>query len=121
MATRPTVKLPTVKLPTVKLPTVKLPTVKLPTGTVPSLPAVDERVIAAVRDAAYVTVGLGVLAVQQTEARRKELVQAIADRFETNKAQVEELFSSVEAQLRTVEAQLRKVETQVRDLVGRAA
>jgi hypothetical protein len=129
MATRPTVKRPTLKVPTVKLPnvtvpnvkfpTVKLPTVKLPTFTAPKVtmptaPVVDERILAAVRDAAYVTVGLGVIAVQQTEARRKELVHAIAERFDANRVQVEELLS-------TVETQLRKVEAQVRELIAKAA
>jgi hypothetical protein len=114
MATRPTVKRPTLKVPTVKLPTVKLPTVTAPKVTMPTMPVVDERILAAVRDAAYITVGIGVLAVQQTEARRKELVHAIAERFDTNKAQVEELLD-------TIEAQLRKVEAQVRELISKAA
>ena len=119
MATRPSPKIPTVKIPAVKIPAVKIPAVKMPEFTapkvtMPTMPVVDERILAAVRDAAYITVGLGVIAVQQTEARRKELVHAISERFDANKAQIEELLGNVETQL-------RKVEAQVRDRINTAA
>jgi hypothetical protein len=63
------------------------------------LAGLDEKVVAAVRDAAYITIGFGVLAFQQAQVRRREVVQGLADRFGTNKAQMDEMLASVEAQI----------------------
>lgn len=59
--------LPKVDLPSVNLPKVELPRVELDT----------DRVAGFARDAAYVGVGLTVLAVQQVQVRRRELQATI--------------------------------------------
>ena len=41
------------------------------------LAELDDKIAAAVRDAAYVAIGFGVLAVQQAQVRRRELVSAL--------------------------------------------
>jgi hypothetical protein len=75
--TLPTVTVPKVALPKVALPKVALPKVALPKVTLPTLPAVDERLTTALRDAAYVTVGIGVLAVRQVDAGVKSAANTV--------------------------------------------
>ena len=58
------------QLPVVDLPKIDLPDIDLPKI---DLPEVDtDRIVGFARDAAYVGIGLGVLAVQQTQVRRRE-------------------------------------------------
>lgn len=63
------------------------------------LAGLDDKLVGAVRDAAYITIGFGVLAFQQAQVRRREVVQGLADRFGTSKTQMDELLASVEAQI----------------------
>ena len=63
------------------------------------LAGLDDKLVATVRDAAYVTIGFGVLAFQQAQVRRREVVQGLADRFGTSKTQMDEMLASVEAQV----------------------
>ena len=65
-----------------------LPDIKLPGVTVPDVDT--ERLVGLARDAAYVGIGFGVLAVQQTQVRRRELqagvergVRRLAERLDT--------------------------------------
>lgn len=71
----------------------------------------NEKLVAAVRDAAYVTVGFGVLAVQKAQVRRREMVQNIAARFGTSKATVEQLLTKFESQLAKVDARVVAAES----------
>lgn len=58
----------------IKLPEIKRPDVTSASIPRPELPAVDvDRAVGIARDAAYVGVGLTVLAVQQAQVRRREL------------------------------------------------
>lgn len=92
MPTFPSFDLTNVQLPNVQLP-VQLPDVKLPDVTFPdvTLPEIDtDRLVGIARDAAYVGIGLGVLAVQQTQVRRREVqselerrVRQLSDRLAT--------------------------------------
>ena len=63
------------------------------------LAGLDDKLVGAARDAAYITIGFGVLAFQQAQVRRREIVQGLADRFGTSRTQMDELLSSVEAQI----------------------
>ncbi|MCY7298244.1 MAG: hypothetical protein LH616_03410 [Ilumatobacteraceae bacterium] len=63
------------------------------------LAGLDDKLVGAVRDAAYITIGFGVLAFQQAQVRRREVVQNLADRFGTSKSQMDEMLASVEAQI----------------------
>jgi hypothetical protein len=77
MPTMPTMpslpKLPSVdlsalpKFPKVQLPKVQLPKVQLPALTGLPLAQIEHDVVAVARDAAYASIGLGVLAVQQAQ------------------------------------------------------
>ncbi|MEO5899363.1 MAG: hypothetical protein ABIR68_04425 [Ilumatobacteraceae bacterium] len=75
------------------------------------VPELDgQKLLGAVRDAAYITVGFGVLAVQKAQVRRRELADTISDRFGANKQQVEDLIAAFEARITklddTVEARV---------------
>lgn len=63
----------------------------------------DDKLVAALRDAAYITIGFGVLAVQQAQVRRRELVQALSQRFGTSRTQMDEVLSNMEAQLAKID------------------
>lgn len=63
------------------------------------LAGLDDKLVGAVRDAAYITIGFGVLAFQQAQVRRREVVQGLADRFGTSRTQMNDMLSSVEAQI----------------------
>ena len=128
-------KAPAVKLPEIKLPEFKLPEVKMPDLSAltkgfdfSSLDAgkladLDDKLIAAVRDAAYITVGFGVLAVQQAQVRRRELVKSLSDRFGTSRTQIDELMDAFEAQMAKLDERFdaleSKLDTTVEQLEGR--
>jgi hypothetical protein len=61
-------------------------------------------------DAFYVTVGLGVVTVQQLHDRSRELVEALRDQLGVGKVQAEDLVKAVEAQLRTVDDRVKVLE-----------
>ncbi len=71
------------------------------------------KLTAALRDAAYITVGLGVVAVEQVQARRRQLVEAISDRFGASKTQVETLLGTFEARLAKIDVKVDAVEARV--------
>ena len=76
----------------------------------------DEKLVAALRDAAYITVGFGVLTVQQAQVRRREVVKALADRFGASKGRIEELLTTAEARIKGIE---QRFDTAVEKLEGR--
>lgn len=63
----------------------------------------DDKLVAALRDAAYITIGFGVLAVQQAQVRRREIVQALSQRFGTSRTQMDEVLANMEAQLAKID------------------
>lgn len=60
-----------------------------------SLPVEPERVLDAVKDAAYVTIGFGVLAFQRAQVRRQELMKAAEQRV----GSLDDRYREVEARL----------------------
>ena len=116
-----TSKFPEIKFPEIKLPEIKLPELKMP--TFPSvdfsaldaskLAGMDDKLVGAVRDAAYVTIGFGVLAFQQAQVRRREIVRGLADRFGTSKTQVEELLTTIEGQLGKLDERFTALESKL--------
>ncbi len=67
----PAVDLTKLDLSKIEMPKIDLPKVELPRVELPRVDA--DKVVAAARDAAYVTIGFGVLAFQQAQVRRREL------------------------------------------------
>ncbi|HEY7946873.1 MAG TPA: hypothetical protein VID75_04305 [Acidimicrobiales bacterium] len=101
----------------------------------PEFKDISQEVSKAVRDAAYVVVGLGVLGVQRVQVRRQELVKRLAEprtqiegrldgaRGEFTK-RVKDVDTAVEQVIGRIEASLEPIEerlpTQARDLVKQA-
>ncbi|MCB0981786.1 MAG: hypothetical protein H6513_13490 [Acidimicrobiaceae bacterium] len=90
------------------------------------LAELDDKIAAAVRDAAYVAIGFGVLAVQQAQVRRRELVSALNKRFgdgpnqmsDQVKRQVEDLVRSLEDRLGSFDERLDAFEATLDKAVG---
>lgn len=87
------------------------------------IPGVDtDKVLAALRDAAYVTIGFGVLAVQQAQVRRRETVAALSTRVdaavEQFEARLPEQAGALVGQAHELAKAARK---QVRGLIASAA
>lgn len=95
----------------VKLAT--FPSVDISGLDVSRLADTNEKLVAAVRDAAYVTVGFGVLALQQAQVRRREMVRGIATRFGTSKAQVEQMLAKFETQFAKLDTRVVAMETKI--------
>jgi uncharacterized protein YjbJ (UPF0337 family) len=74
---------------------------------------------AALRDAAYATVGLGALAFDQAQTRRRQLVAALSERFGASKAQVDTLLAVFEAQLTRMDEQVAAVEARIDAVVDK--
>ena len=92
------------------------------------LPAIDtEKLTAALRDAGYLAVGIGVAAVEQTQVAQRQLIKAISDRYETGKtagktarkSRVETLRSTVEANMTRLDERINAAEARVDTLVER--
>lgn len=96
-----------IKLP-FNLPTIDVPNIEIPNIEIPNVDA--SRLQALATDAFYVTVGLGVLAVQQLQVRRQELIKrfgTLESQFQTQVGTVESRFTEVEAKLDEVMEQLK--------------
>ena len=61
----------------IPIPRLPLPAFDLSRLDATSLAAIDDRIVTAARDAAYVTIGFGVLAFQQAQVRRREIEKVI--------------------------------------------
>ncbi|MDO8361747.1 MAG: hypothetical protein Q7V88_02535 [Actinomycetota bacterium] len=83
------------------------------------LGALDDRLVAAARDAAYVTVGFGVLAVQQVQVRRRELVKSLGDRVGTSRSQADELRTTLEARMAKLDQRFDALEAKLDSTVSK--
>lgn len=89
--------------------------------TVPTMPNIDlsrmqldpAAVTGAVKDAVYITVGLGVLAVQKVQATRRDATKALADQFGNGKLQIDEIVEAIEARVATLDTKLVALETKL--------
>jgi hypothetical protein len=68
--------------------------VDVPTFDVPGIDA--DKLVEALRDAAYLTVGIGVLAFQKAQQVRKDVTDGLSNRFGSTNAQVDELKARIE-------------------------
>jgi hypothetical protein len=101
------------KLDPRKLDLGKLDLGKLDMPTI-DIPGIDgEQLAAALRDAAYITIGFGVLTFQQAQVRRRELVAALSARFGASKSQIDALLGSAEARLAAFDKRVETVETKI--------
>ena len=77
------------------------------------LAGLDDKIVAAVRDAAYITIGFGVLAFQQAQVRRREVVKTLADRFGTSRTQMDDLLATFEAQIAKLDGRFDALEAKL--------
>jgi hypothetical protein len=78
------------------------------------LPGIDgDKLATALRDAAYITVGFGVLAIQQAQVRRREIVSSLSERFGTSRPQMDDLLKGAEARLRELDERLVAFEAKI--------
>ena len=74
-----------------------------------------------VKDAAYVTVGLGVLAFQKAQVARRDLTKQVETQVTQTTDQVKDLSKKVEGRIQPVLGQLEQtVPAQAKDLVKQA-
>jgi hypothetical protein len=92
---------------------------KLPRLDASTFAGLDDRLVTAARDAAYITIGFGVLTFQQAQVRRRELAHALSEHFGTSRTQVEDLISGFETQLRKLEKPLDELEARLDSTVDR--
>ena len=63
------------------------------------------------KDAVYVTIGLGVIAVQKAQVRRQELTKQVSSQVDDAKSQFQSLTKLVEDRMKVVEERLEGVES----------
>jgi len=63
-----------------------------------ALDGLDQKVVGVARDAAYITIGFGVLAFQQAQVRRREIEKAVAGRIDAGRSQLDGLVRTVTRQ-----------------------
>jgi hypothetical protein len=86
------------------VPTVNLPKVEMPTVDISSVDVT--KLTDAVRDLAYLTVGIGVAVAERTQARRRELATTIVDGYEATKIQFDTVVDKIESAVPTKAATL---------------
>jgi len=78
----------------------------------PEFKDITQEITKAVKDAAYVVVGLGVLGVQKAQVRRQELVKKLAE----PRTQIEATLGDARGE---ITKRVKEVDTVVEDVIGR--
>ena len=100
-------------------PLPKFPSIDLSGLDATKLSELDDKVLAALRDAAYITIGFGVLTVQQVQVRRRELMTQLEQRTETRRQHADDLFRRIERQLDALDGRLDDLEAKLDGTVDR--
>jgi hypothetical protein len=79
-----------------------------------------EQVVDAAKDAVYVAIGLGVLAVQELQVRRHELTGWLSGRVDEAKGSIDGLQGRIEDRVKTVEDRLSAFADQAVDVATAA-
>ena len=94
-------------------------------ATLPNFPSIDltsvdaEKLTTVLRDAAYITIGFGVLAFQQAQVRRREFAAAVNERFDTTTPQMDRLIKTFEARVTDLDARFDHLEAKLDETVGK--
>ncbi len=75
------------------------------------LAGLDGKVVAVARDAAYITIGFGVLGFQQAQVRRRELLKSLDGRVGASKTQMDDLRSTIETRITKLDERFTALET----------
>lgn len=99
--------------------TFQMPEFDLPKFDLPKMPTVDtDRLLAVLRDAAYVVIGFGVLTVQQLQVRRRELADTLGDnpvvkQLGLSKEQLDEIVRTVETSVAALDDRIDAIEAKI--------
>lgn len=85
------------------------------------LPTFDvDKLVELAKDAVYVTVGVGVLAFQKAQVRRRELVKLLDERIGSGKPQLEDLVKSFETRMKELDQRFVEFESKLDTMVEQA-
>lgn len=116
------VKFPTLPtFPSFDLSSFDLSKINLPKINLPKIdtPDIDTEAVANIaRDAAYVVVGIAVVALQRVQVRRRELTKTVADQLTNARPQLDEILSSVETRLTSIDSRIESLEDKLDGAVG---
>ncbi len=86
------------------------------------IPGVDaDRIATLAKDAAYVTVGLSVLALQKVQVRRLELTDQVRTRVEAGRQQFDAAVKQVGQNSASIDARVQRFEDRLDQIVGHFA
>ena len=105
------IKLPT--FPAVDLSSFDLSKIKMPKINMPKVDVakVDTDAVANVaKDAAYMTIGLVVLAMQKAQTRRREFSASLNNQVGAGRSQMDEVLATIEARLAGIDAHIETLE-----------
>jgi ElaB/YqjD/DUF883 family membrane-anchored ribosome-binding protein len=94
----------------------KIDFAKLPKFEMPELDT--DKVVETARDAAYIAVGLGVLAFQRANAVRRDMTSDLTDRFESSKTQVEDLRTKAQQRVAELDDRLVALEAKLDEVIA---
>jgi hypothetical protein len=77
------------------------------------LAGLDGKVVAVARDAAYITIGFGVLGFQQAQVRRRELLKSLDGRVGASKTQMDDLRSTIETRITKLDERFTALDAKI--------
>ena len=108
LPTFPAVDLSSFDLSKINVPKIKMPKINMPKVDVST---VDSEAVANVaKDAAYMTIGLVVLAMQKAQTRRREFSASLNNQVGAGRSQMDEVLATIEARLAGIDAHIETLE-----------
>ena len=108
LPTFPAVDLSSFDLSKIKMPKINMPKINMPNV---DLAKVDTEAVANVaKDAAYMTIGLVVLAMQKAQTRRREFSASLNNQVGAGRSQMDEVLATIEARLAGIDAHIETLE-----------
>jgi hypothetical protein len=103
-------------MPSTTFPKIDLSKLELPKFEMPEIDT--DKVVETARDAAYIAVGLGVLAFQRANAVRRDVASDLTDRYESGKTQVEELRTKAQQRFADLDERLVALESKLDEAIA---
>ena len=108
LPTFPAVDLSSFDLSKINVPKIKMPKINMPKVDVAK---VDTDAVANVaKDAAYMTIGLVVLAMQKAQTRRRAFSASLNNQVGAGRSQMDEVLATIEARLAGIDAHIETLE-----------
>lgn len=100
----------------INLPKINMPNINMPTIDTADIDTAAVANIA--RDAAYVVVGIAVVALQRVQVRRRELTKTVGDQLHNTRPQLDEILAGVEGRLTSIDSRIESIEAKLDGAVG---